>query len=182
MRLAWQREPLAMSSSAFVPRKTLNINNMHWWPYSASYQLLPAAIGPDRIRQTSASSPGSHIYAQSSTHDRYQFGIKAPFMGGRKVDEVNFANQKVAMADTQQRHEGKDLFFAYPNARLPLLFWDGSVAVKKTGDANKGWDPTSARTVGATQITYEPDGGFESPLVDTANTRFSGYYRWSAAG
>jgi prepilin-type N-terminal cleavage/methylation domain-containing protein len=177
-RLSWQREPLAMPGSSFAPRKPANLANIHWWPYSASYQLLPAGIAPDRQK---AASSGSHIYSQSASHDTYEFIIKAPFLGGRKIDEVAFPSQKVALADSQQRHSGKDQFYAYSTSRQPLLFWDGAVVDRKTSDANPGWKPADPRNPAPTKFLYDPDPGFESPVA-AGGPMLTGFYRWTRGG
>src|SRR5262245_60435038 len=139
-RLAWRQAPTEafaayefMNTSAFRPRQPLNIANTRWWPYSSSYQLVPAAC--TKARRGSGSSGAYH---QGPEHDLYM--TKFPF-GGRKLDEVRFPSMKVALHDTQQRHAGRsDLFFAFPECRQPLAFFDGSVSLRRTADSNKGWN------------------------------------------
>lgn len=88
------------------------------------------------------------------------------------------------MMDSQQRHESKEIFFAYSFAKQPLLFFDGSVSYRATRDANKGWLPQKPEgTAVATKIVYVPDPGFESPppVLETPEVLY-GYYRWTRAG
>lgn len=176
-RLAWQANPLDMDHSPYAPKISINKNNMQWWPYSSSYQLLPTAWKRDgqdcylRVVQ-------SYAY-----HFCYSHAGKSP-LGGRRHDEIAFPSQKVAVADSQQRHFGKrDLYYAYPQARQPLLFWDGAVSVRKTSDSNKGWDPkNNGDNPAAAIFTYYPDKGFESPALVGPSPKVTGYYKWTRGG
>lgn len=119
-------------------------------------------------------------YTQALTHDTYVLA-GPPKPGGRKIDEVVFASQKVMMYDSQQRHTGKrDLFFAYPEATQSLVFFDGSVSTRKTADANAGCQPNNAqKPKSVLEMTYEPDLGFESPVFGDPTSKLHGYYRWA---
>ena len=77
----------------------------------------------------------------------------------------------------------RNLFYAYPAARQPLLFWDGSVSVRRTGDANKGFDPTKPMTLAYTKFHYKPDLAWESPtLTGFPSVQVTGYYKWTRCG
>lgn len=182
-RLMWQQEAGGMTASTHQPQKAGNRNNLTWLPYSSSYQLVPSAVyrlwnGPNVV--------GFHYYAQYQTHDTYQLQDKyMNIFGGRKMDEILFPSQKVAIADSQDRHTNKrELFFAYPEAQQPLLFWDGSVSTRKTADANPGWNPVwPNEDTFSTRMKYDPDPGFESPRLDRKDSdKLLGYYRWTRGG
>lgn len=86
------------------------------------------------------------------------------------------------MMDSQQRHFNVELFYAYPECRQPLLFWDSSVSIRATKNSNKGWYPNIPEKDQATKITYVPDVGFESSQHIDSDQKPFGYYRWTRAG
>ncbi len=70
---------------------------------------------------------------------------------------------------------------AYKEARLPILFADGSVRVKATGDSNEGWDPREPGSPLPT--TYRYRGDWEAlPLSGNEEDIVIGHYRWTRAG
>ncbi len=175
-RLSWRASPRQMESSAFAPRADYNKANIDWWPYSSSYQVVAAAS--DGYGYELARKPA---YYQWKRHDAYH--LKEP-VGGRKIIEVAFPAQKVAIYDSQQRHAGKtDMFFGYAQAQQPLGFFDGSVSTRKTADCNTGEDSGAAtNSTSVTKVAYAPDLGFESLPVPGLNAGVPGYYRWTRGG
>ncbi len=181
-RLEWSRNPLNPKQWSIVPgaqaspAKVWNKNNKAWFAYSSSYQLVPAAATDQPV-----------FYHQGNVHDTYFSFQKQGWlrMGKQKIDDVLFASQKVAMYDTQQRHHGQaDAFFAYKEASVPLLFFDGSVADRNTEDANPGEDIYRVYWGGIppgtpVTMTYVPDLAFESPIQHETN-KLPGYYRWTS--
>jgi hypothetical protein len=99
-----------------------------------------------------------------------------------RMSDVAFTGQKVHMHDSQDRHYGRtDLFFGYPEAKQPLLFFDASVRSYRSGDANDGWNPR-VPTADYYTINYAPDA-WESPtksgnVIDEVRA----YYRWTRGG
>lgn len=177
-RLEWQSRPNDPTSWIYQPQRSINRSNAEWLVYSSSYQLTPASAA----YSFSLWNGGSEwiAYEQSTLHNLYQLH-KVSF-GGRKMSHVAYPSGKVAMMDSQQRHFGKDLFYAYPRAQQPLLFWDGSVTLRITNNANVGWRPRLPETEEATKMTYYPDLGFESPTDGDPNQKLWGYYRWTRSG
>ncbi len=182
-RISWQRDPINIALEASRPTKNSNIQNLEWFPYSSSYQLMPAAW------DKGSSDPNSLMYtAQADFHDFYSLHCKDRTRMLVKQDDVAFPAQKVAVADSQQRHLGKnDLYYAYPEAKQPLLFWDGSVTIRQTKKANKGWsrrnDGSHSVSAIPTIFTYNPDHAFESPIpVGLESTKVVGYYKWTKFG
>lgn len=178
VRLNWQTAPEAIETDASTPTKDINVANARWFPYSSTYQLMPAAWVQDFPPRDGHRNP----FGQGGSHDTYDYAKSEPF-GGRRSSDVAFPAMKVAIADSQQRHNGKQLFYAYPQVKQPLLFWDGSVSVRKTADSNKGWDrkkendPTSLAT-----FTYAPDPAFESPAIRGQSLFRGGFYKWTRSG
>lgn len=185
-RLSWRADPLGMETSPFKPRKAFNEENLEWWPYSSSYQLDPGAMSRKRLSSSGFGSFAFLNYAQAGAHDIYETGVKYAWIGGRKMNEVVFPAQKVALMDTQDRHTRKsELFVLYPDAKQPLGFFDGSVSTRLTADAHQGENRKAAAYAGNSSspatFAYAPDLGFESPQPPRklAELTVKGHYRWT---
>ena len=149
------------------------------WPYSSSYQIIPASWCPDKST-TSAST-----YSQYP-QDHNLFWVGSAKTGKRKMSEVTFPQNKVLYFEFFDRHHGKrDLFYAHTIARPLVMMWDGSCSPRLTEDANKGFNPTSPLSNSATVFNYDPSilGNVEPPTL-SGNTFdvVNGYYRWTRSG
>ncbi len=145
--------------------------------YLSSYQLAPAAYSADKL----GGADLRPTVQQGEFHDQYLTG--AGGAGGRRFSEITFPGQKVAIFDRFQRHDGKFLFYAYPEAVQPIGFWDGSVNPKKTGDANEGFRPNDPLSKLPTRFYYRPDTSYEAPTVSGAPRDIVlGYYQWTRDG
>jgi hypothetical protein len=142
-------------------------------PYSSSYELPTAFYD--------VSNAGSRIY-QASIHNL--FGIPGGNqLGSRSSADVAFPSQKVHMYDRYQRHFGPRVaYFAYEEARLPLLFADGHVDVRMSGDGNRGWMPNSPDSPDPTVYSYTPGGYEPDTLSGKGSDKVYGYLRWSRGG
>jgi prepilin-type N-terminal cleavage/methylation domain-containing protein len=176
-RLLWQLRPLDMANAQNRPTLSWNQANENWLPYSSSYQLLPTGWTADR-------PPGiiGVAFGQGDYHNWYTYQNKPEPLCRRKMSEVAYPSQKVAVADSQQRHYGRDLYYGYPEARQPLLFWDGSVSTRKTSDSNKGWNRRDHRQPTPVRFSYYPDPAFESPIPTSGGIVKAGYYKWTRGG
>jgi len=141
-------------------------------PYSSTYKAVPASWSPDNrptVRQTST----------------YSIGYTSPgpangSLGRRRIGEVQFPSQKVWLMDPIARHDRNPSYYAYDDTKQPLLFFDGSVVSKRTGDSNPGWDP-NAPTRPPVQITYDPRPW---DPASRSGTRFTAvpYYMYTRRG
>ncbi len=193
LRLAWQKDPENFLSrfAPGVERPGSSISGsddeLLRWPYSSSYQLVPAAWAFD-AKTNNRNTTDQH----GNTHGTYN-PSQLP-MGDRKYADVIFPSDKVAWYDSQDRHSSRkfNVYFAHDLATQPLAFFDGHVATKKTVDANLGFrpntprvggpTPTEPRGRGATLISYEPEG-WEAPAVSPGGVdRLPGVYRWTRGG
>jgi prepilin-type N-terminal cleavage/methylation domain-containing protein len=149
-RLTWRKSPTdtaAVVESYGSEGSTITEFQKRVAPYGSSYMAVPASWSPDNrptVRQTSTYSIG---YTSP--------GPAAGTLGRRKIGDVQFPSQKVWLMDIISRHSKEPEYYAYEDSKQPLLFFDGSVVSKKTGDSNPGWDPTSP-TRPPLQITYDP--------------------------
>jgi len=142
-------------------------------PYSSSYELPTSfydkSNSPSRI-------------SQASNHATFYIPGDCT-LGARSSAEVSYPSQKVHVYDRYQRHFGSRVgFCAYKEVRLPLLFADGAVDVRKTGDGNQGWQPNSPTNPQPTIYYYEPLGYEPPTLGGGPNELVYGYLRWTRQG
>ncbi len=185
LRRAWQADPAAFDRGEIAPlAPEQGTDRGKRWPYSSSYECIPAAFTPDR-----GDAPGYSSVTQAGSHRYYQFTNPARIngmFGRRRLTEVNFPSNKVHLYETFARHTGRyNLFYAFPEARAPLAFFDGSVRVKRTADAGRGFNPATPMNVFPIQMAYIP-GLWEEPIPGRgyapAQVYVQGYYRWTRGG
>ncbi len=118
----------------------------YWgWPFSSSFEIVAATYDPGQSQRFAP-----RIRVLSSTHSQYNTQ-GANNLGGLVASAVAYPSNKVFMYDRYSRHFGqRQLFFAYPDARVPVGMFDSSVSVRQNSDANDGYS-ASAR------VTYRPD-------------------------
>ncbi len=144
------------------------------WPYSSSYQTVPATFAPDAVRMgrgtlIQGGDMNSYLIAGPRTQD---------MLGGRRLSEVAFPSQKVQMHDEAARHNGAARIFADPDAVQPILHFDQSVRLRKTAHANRGFKPEAPRSVLFTTFTY-----FAQPWeAPSRHATLIGHYRWTRGG
>ncbi len=62
----------------------------------------------------------------------------------RSTPDVVYPSQKaMSWARCQRNYGSRAAYYGYSEARIPMLFVDGSIAQRKTGDSNLGWDPNN---------------------------------------
>lgn len=186
--ITWQENPLEYGSGSGVPYAD-GIpegydNDTNWpsnpvrqrWPFASTYQMAPAAWNTDGIA-------GSPTYIPiSSTPHLMQGGQGIP-LGRRKFTQVAHPSGKVMMFEEFDRFsDSAGLYFAYPESKCNLAFFDGSVRNEQTADANPGWNPAEPAQ-DAWRQTYVPLDTFPLPkggLDD--NTTYCQRYRWTRFG
>ncbi len=171
-RLGWQ-DWKSFDLGRTPPQPTPGGDNKRW-PFSSSYQIVPASYSPDWLRN------GSSTVVQAGSASTYQLlGGNPNVLGRRRFHEVAFPSQKVQMHDQGDRHFAKRaVYFAYPEARQPLLFFDQSVRIRQTQDANRGFNPGTPTGNFPTSLAYTPESW--DPPVRPGVT--PGYFRWTRSG
>ena len=145
------------------------------WPYSSTYQAIPASWSQDQARGTETT-----VAPVAGTSNLYTRGTQ-PF-GGRSYNDVSFTSQKVFMWELHDRHtESQGLFYAYEQAKSSQLFFDASVRALATSDANPGFnpnDPTSEKSfcLEYTPLSTDPDA------VGDPTRELKVWYRFTRAG
>ncbi|MCA9300624.1 MAG: prepilin-type N-terminal cleavage/methylation domain-containing protein [Phycisphaerales bacterium] len=188
-RLLWQTEPYAYDNGEFIPNPGDGSNPMKRWPYSSSYQFVPATY--DLLQSASIEAPSgpavSNRINQGGSHRSYATPGGAR-LGDQKMTTVEFTAQKVMLHDSHSRHFGvRQTYYAHSEARVPTTQFDGSVQILATPDTNDGWDPWNPRSDRGKYFLYRPetDGAlaWEPPADDPENGDVVvGYYRWTRGG
>ncbi len=147
--------------------------------YESSYETTTVAYTLD-VRQGSVlpgnghNQPWTVLVPNTIAHSNY--------VVNRRYTEILFPSSKAHMFDTFDRHFNGDkstpgigeYFFLSEDARQPILFFDGSVRVEATADANPGFRPLNPESPEPTTIQHIVPG--------VAILEFKGYYRWTRGG
>jgi len=145
------------------------------WPFASTYQMVPAAWNTDGIA-------GAPTYAPIDTTPHLFTGPMGVKLGNRKVTQVAHASGKVMMFEEFDRFTDKrGLYFAYPEAKPNLAFFDGSVRSELTADANAGWNPNTPnvdwlQTYVPLDTFPIPKGGLNDP------SQYCQRFRWTRHG
>ena len=135
--------------------------------FESSYETSAVTYSVDRFNGTQL---------PMDQHDRpWGSFYRAPnYVASRKFTEVAFTSGKAYMFDTFDRHyaDEPDYLYFQPNARQPILFFDGSVNVKDSDESNPGYRPLDPTNI-------EPS---EIKLSSSSDESFPGYYRWTRGG
>lgn len=166
-RLCWHANWEKICDCPVVPMCT---DTGRRWAFSSSYEIGPAFYSTDGE------------ISQGPNHNVYQVIGGATF-GGKLMADVAYPNQKAMMWEMISRHFGdRDIYHAYQEARLSILFADGSVRVQGTAEANHGWNPRSQWLHSPTFYNYRPSEWEAPTLSGGASDPVRGFYRWTARG
>ena len=120
--------------------------NVYDWPIENGNWGLGASYSPTVSMFTNDHAVDRWVYGQGA-----EWGTNRPWgprsaskkcVGRRRLHEVSFTSNKIAMWEHADRHVNKGgYFFLYDFARQPYLFFDGSVRMYTTGDINGGAHP-----------------------------------------
>lgn len=174
-RMLWSADPKGYWDGLYTPNLGFNRTGPERrHPYGASYRLVAAHWdnSPFGLRTfPNASSGFLNIY----NSDRASYGNK-------RIADVAFPSQKVQMYDTFGRHFGRFNAYqwqGYAASRQPLLMYDASVNVRRSGDSNPGANPNTGPGSAAPQISYAPSA-IEPP--SPGNLMGLPYYTWTRGG
>jgi len=146
------------------------------WPFASTYQMVPAAWNSDGINGSPTYAPVDdtpHLFG--STGGR-------PRLGRRKMTQVAHPSAKVMMFEEFDRFSDPNgLYFAYPEAKSNLAFFDGSVRQEDTQEANPGWNPGDPDRPWTQK--YLPLDTFPEPKGGLGDdTKYCQRYRWTRYG
>jgi prepilin-type N-terminal cleavage/methylation domain-containing protein len=179
--VTWQKNltenPTNIMAGTMDPDPESDPEYKQFLSFWSTYQAVPGSWTSDTsaVAVTQASGqPGYHLLYTNPGGDSFR---------NVRMDQVTFPSQKVYIFDLFDRHSRKrPIFHAYPDAKQPLLFFDGSVSVRRTGDANRGWNPAAPTSPLATYYLYYPTANEPPTLSGNASDAVYGYYRWTRRG
>lgn len=192
-QILWQENPLEYGPGSGVPYAD-GIpegydDDPNWtqaavrqrWPFASSYQMVPAAWNTDGVAGQPTFAPVAetpHLFIPTGTDAN---NPQVP-LGKRKFSHVAHPSGKVMMFEEFDRFNDKNgLYFAYPEAKCNLGFFDGSVRNEQTGDANPGWNPAFPSQNWLQR--YVPIDTFPSPKSGLGETtEYCQRYRWTRHG
>lgn len=159
----WRRWPAAFDSGRFMPDQPTPAPATRRWPYASSYRLTGAAMDVNQSVFTSV-APGRRI-AITGNHNTFSIPAAAA-LGPSPMTRVSFPSAKAHLFDSHQRHQDDGhLYFAYEDAVQPILFFDGSVAVHRSGDAITPWHPNQPGLANPQSYLYAP-AAWEPPTLN----------------
>jgi hypothetical protein len=171
-RADWQIDPRTkFDEGAWEPFQPGAGDRNKRWPYSSSYQFVPASYDGSPV--------GSRI-AQGGFASSYLLPPDSR-LGNLSLSSVLFPGGKVMVMDEEQRHAGRRLYYALPEASQPLLAFDTSVRVIRTADTNEGWQPNNP-TSGPSQFGYIASPWTAPVSTGAFQERVIGHYRWTRDG
>lgn len=129
-----------------------------WRPYESSYWMTLSAIDKN---DTLKLRPISYNNAQVP---HYPHLVR---FGGRSLNDVAFPSAKVFQFEMYGRHAQKQFdyrtFFGFDTSKCIVHFFDGSVSMRASKDANKGnADPRNPYNLSST-VPYNPSGDSDDP-------------------
>ena len=179
------------------------------WPFSSSYSLHTAHWGPSKglsvmtgagnsvlqfwwaVERVSTPGLGGSVFTSNGIAG---FLVDGSY-GRNRLGDVRFPSQKAIMSDGFARHFGRrTYFYAAPEARQPLNFYDGSVREIQTSETNPGWHPSDATRRSMTnRLAIRKDQREFEPLMvsngaaskDSAIRSYfapAGWYRYTRGG
>ncbi len=191
--ITWQRNlvnnPNNIIADTLDPDPAASAEFHQVLPFWSTYQSVPCAWANETGSQgvwQAGNTPGS-----TGQHLLYYYNPTTTIFNVTRMDHITFPSNKVYIFDIFDRHSQKQtLFHAYPQARQPLLMFDGSANIRRTGDANRGWNPQTptvfppneTATNGVTVYYYTPGPGEPRTVSGNASDQVLGYFRWTRKG
>jgi hypothetical protein len=134
----WRRWPQAFMAGALLPQQPAPVVNNQRWCYASSYNMTVAGFDLNQT-STAPGAPAARVTHSSSGSWTLPAGTT---LGPSTMASVAFPSHKAHAFDHADRHfAGRPVFFSTPEARGPVLFFDGSVSVRRSGDARTPWRP-----------------------------------------
>ncbi|MDQ7014080.1 MAG: prepilin-type N-terminal cleavage/methylation domain-containing protein [Planctomycetota bacterium] len=172
--ISWQKDPKNPPDINEQGSEAYNIMT----PYRSTYQFVPASWAPDK-----GTPRVNTVYQYRQNHDLFWF--PNPEFGRRQIREVDFPSNKVQMFDFYDFHSAAKIqFYAYDDAKTNLLFFDGSVSFRTTGDSNLSFRPNNPRSDAHSLMDYVPNELYEPPTRSggVKDVGLNTYFRWTREG
>ncbi|TVS06887.1 MAG: hypothetical protein EA423_05135, partial [Phycisphaerales bacterium] len=183
-RLNWQREQGRLFMENFwAPFQAAPSGDQWRWVYSSSYQIVPAAFDYNQsvnVRQRVGMAVSTRLF---QTLENFYNVTPYGRLGGLRLSDVSFPSQKVFLHDYEDRHFSRvNTFYAYPDARVLMATYDGSVQARRTDTTNPGWQPRSPASPLPTTFPYDPMPQQWRAGLNGRNPQVAAHYRWTRGG
>lgn len=166
-----------------IPNQPTAIASNYRYMYSSSYFVSPYIWQQDRHPGFAFLGSGESMYLQA-VYVAPDVNAFDAAVQTRRTDELRFPSQKALSWEGYSRFFGpREAYFQFPEARLPILFGDGTVGVRQTQLANRGWNPRlpsgfSFQTVYRPEV-WEPSAPGRNR---TDAVSVSGFFRYTRQG
>jgi prepilin-type N-terminal cleavage/methylation domain-containing protein len=152
--------------------------NDYRWPYSSSYQIVPASYSPDSVRNnaTTVVQAGSTSYFTLAS----RIGVQNGWLGKRRLTEIMFPSQKIQMHEDVGRHTKNWLYFAYDGCTFNALFFDQHSRAVQSTEVLPGFRPDTPTNPFPTVVTFN-NGAWEGQMPGTPPA-CTMKCRWTRAG
>ena len=180
-RLNWQSDPKdGFTNGALQPQPDGSDPAMRRWPYSSSYEITMSMIGPDNVQRD-----GGAYQNQDQAHNQFPTTSNLNrVLGRRLLTEVAFPSNKAEFFENGSRHGSKfETHAFFSDAKVEVIFFDNSVRMVQTKEANGNFNAFAPRDSGDLRLTYAVspwDPGY-AKFGDTTPFFFS-HYRWTRGG
>ena len=185
-RLNWQRDPVNRFFEGFwLPLQPPATPQNYRWPFSSTYQFVPASYdllqSKINIPRSGAGATQDARISQAGAHFSYLVPGRAQ-IGSQPASNVAFPSKKVwAHANADFYFNREPLYYGDDQARVTALFFDGSVSVVRSKEANLGWRPGFQTSRAWTQVQYSPDE-WEPQVLPSDPRGYNTYFRWTRGG
>ncbi len=147
------------------------------WPYSSSYQLVPAAWSQETGYTVAPDGNSTNTTATNN-----QLNVR---LGNRSYTEVWFPSQKAHMFEEFDYRNSKNggLFYAFDGAKVNVLTFDGAVDLRSTTtESNVGYGRFHGQ--GPYASVYVPMTNLhpDAPGDNDAENSVYGWFRWTRNG
>ncbi|TVS03423.1 MAG: prepilin-type N-terminal cleavage/methylation domain-containing protein [Phycisphaerales bacterium] len=194
-RLNWQRDAGRLYMEDFwAPFQPPPVGSLWRWIYSSSYLVVPASFDVNQshgLREGPASNRvrGRMFQAQGSAANTIYVN-EFNRLGGVRMSDVSFPTQKVYMYDEVDRHFARrDRYYAFPDSRVLLAMFDGSVTAERTDKTNPGWQPNAPQAPAPSRFNYvasmDPNRPWRPQVAEhetDMGTSLIAHYRWTRGG
>jgi prepilin-type N-terminal cleavage/methylation domain-containing protein len=181
-RATWGRDPRGYDQGLYAPNYGTGVGSANWrWPYSSSYWVTTSVFDTNRL--------GERAYPAS--YNTLILPVTSGF-GARRLSDVAYPGNKVQMYEQFGRHIRNAwdyrTFFGYADARCKVQFFDCSVAIRTSSDANLGCNPNTSATVLNPNpnpwVAYAPTGPLDPPPPGGYGTTLYThvYYQYTRGG
>jgi type II secretory pathway pseudopilin PulG len=168
--LNWQEQPSFYSVPSGIPyaggwADDGFENDNNWptntirqrWAFGTSYHSVPSAWQPDGFN-------GETVYVpiRTTPHLYLSSGSGSVDLTGRLMSDVRFPDKKVHLFEEFDRERKRQPYFAYGQATVDKLMFDGSINSQRSSQSNDAMSPDQPGEIWKTR--YVPLDTFPIPL------------------